>query len=155
MGYRNYLYKINKQNYVEGKLRYDYDDNIVTELYEIGKYVDSKLVEKLIVIFPSPDDEEFQVIDIESIPEIITYYSNRHLNFLNSLKDGTSEQFTLESYIDSQIRRWSSPKDFIYNVDKNMVSIVNSWEFQYEIFDLLRIYKTFNVEHDYLLWVGH
>ena len=155
MGYRNYLYKINKQNYVEGKLRYDYDDNIVTELYEIGKYVDSKLVEKLIVIFPSPDDEEFQVIDIESIPEIITYYSNRHLNFLNSLKDGTSEQFTLESYIYSQIRRWSSPKDFIYNVDKNMVSIVNSWEFQYEIFDLLRIYKTFNVEHDYLLWVGH
>lgn len=156
MGYRNYLYKIKKSDYVDGRQEWDYEDGLIEELYELGKYVDSEIRDGLIILSEAESvDGEFDVIDIESIPHIISHYSKKQLNFLNSLKDGTSHQYDFESYIDDQIRKWSHPDDFIYDLNKEKENIVNSWEFQYEIFDLIRIYKTFDSEKYYLLWVGY
>ena len=157
MGYRNYLCRIKKLDYVEGKSYFDYEDNIITELYELGKDVDNDLVEGLIVVssFDEDKDIEFKIIDIESIPKIVSYYAKKHLNFLKSLKDGTSERYNFESYIDSQIRSWSEPRIFIYDDFKGREKLVSSWDYQYEIFDLIRIYKTFNSENNLLIWTGH
>ncbi len=157
MGYRNYLSKINKSDYVEGKSYFDYEDDIITELYELGKDVDRELVEDLIVIsdFDNDEETEFKIIDIESIPKIVSYYAKKHLNFLNSLKDGTSERSNPKKYIDDQVRRWSEPRIFIYDDFKGREKLVSSWEYQYEIFDLIRIYKKFDSENNLLIWTGH
>ena len=154
MGYRNYISSIKKKDFVDCRQLWDYDDGVITNLYELGKYIDNEVREGLITIGESDsDDGEFCIIDIESIPVIISHFSKKHINFLNSVKSGESRQFTLESYIDDQIRQWSRPESFIYNINKDYDALVNSWEYQYEIFDLIRIYKTFDVENNYLLWL--
>ena len=156
MGYRNYLSKIKKEDFVDCRQLWDYEDGVITELYELGKYVDSEISEGLITIGEDDsEDGEFSIIDIESIPIIVSHYTEKHLNFLNSLKEGTNLQYSPESYIDNQIREWSEPEIFIYDLYKGREKLVSSWEFQYEIFDLIRIYKTFDVENYYLLWLGY
>ena len=157
MGYRNYLSRISKSDYVEGKPYFDYKDNILTELYELGKDVDNDLVEGLIVISSFDEDEEteFKIIDIESIPKIVSFYSKKHLKFLNSIKDGTNERSDPKTYIDSQIRMWSEPEIFIYDIYKGRENMVSSWEYQYVIFELINIYKRFDSENNLLIWTGH
>jgi hypothetical protein len=156
MGYRNYLYKIKKEDYVKGREFFDYDDDIATEIYELGKYLDNEVREGLSVIDENNcPDTECLLIDIESVLCIISHYAQRHLNFLNTLKRGKNPQYTMESHLDDQIRKWSRPDDFVYDLDRGRENIVNSWEFQYEIFDLVRIYKTFDTENYFLIWAGY
>ena len=156
MGYRNYLEKISKSDYVEGQSFWDYDDDIIIELHGLGKYIDSELVDDLITISSSDDgDGEFKIIDIESIPKIVSHYAKKHLDFLKTLDKGITKHFNFESYIKKQIIQWSRPERFVYNIDKNSDKIVRSWEFQYEIFNLIYIYKTFDVEKNFLLWTGY
>ena len=155
MGYRNYLYKIKKEDLVEDKSRWDYDEEI-QEIYEFGKYVDAELRDGLITIKDMDDEDcEFQIIDIESLVPIITHYASKFSTFLESLKDNTNDVYNHQTYIEEQITRWSKPDTYIYNLNKNKENLVNSWEYQYEIFDLIRIYKTFDTEKYHLLWLGH
>ena len=41
-----------------------------------------------------------------------------------------------------------------YDLDDDTDCIVNSWKYEYVIFELVRIYKTFDWKNDVLLYVG-
>lgn len=41
-----------------------------------------------------------------------------------------------------------------YNLDDNTDTIVSSWKFEYEIFELVRLYKTFDWENKSILFYG-
>ena len=156
MGYRNYISKIKKEDYVEGQDWWDYDDDKIIELHELGKYVDSEVRDGLITIGEDiGEDGEFVIIDVESIPHIVDCYAKSFVKFLESLNNGENRMYDHESYIEEQIRRWSNAKTLVYNIDKDKEKLVSSWEFQYELFDLVRIYKTFDTEKYHLLWLGH
>jgi len=155
MGYRNYISMIKKEDFVEGQDWWEYKDEIV-ELHELGKYIDSEIRDGLIVESEKfAEDGEFDIINIESIPHIVSCYAKSFKKFLESLKEGTNRIYTSESYIEEQIRRWTDADSLIYNIKKDQDKLVSSWEYQYEIFDLIRIYKTFDVENCHLLWLGH
>jgi len=156
MGYRNYISMIKKEDFVEGQQWWNYNDDIIEELHELGKYVDMEVRDGLIVTSETfSEDGEFDIIDIESIPHVVSCYAKSFTKFLESLKDGTNQIYNYESYIEEQIRRWINADSLVYNIDKNKDKLVSSWEFQYEIFDLIRIYKTFDTENYHLLWLGY
>jgi hypothetical protein len=155
MGYRNYLCRIKKEGLIEGKEYFDYD-NEIENLHELGKYVDSEISDGLIVLKDLDDEEtEFKIIDIESIPHIVSHYAKKTLKFLESVDKGENQIFDAEKMLKDAILEWNHPETFIYNIDKKDDSIVRSWSYQYAIFDLIRIYKSFDTEKYYLLWTGH
>lgn len=155
MGYRNYLCLLKKEDFKEGKSYFEYGDELKT-LHELGKYVEGELIDKFTVIYNLDDeDTEFKIIDIESVLHIIEHYSKKQLSFLQSVKNGENQLFDAQKLLDNQIREWATPQALIFNIDKKDDSLVNSWSFQYVIFDLIRIYKTFDVEKHYLVWTGH
>lgn len=157
MGYRNYLGQIEKAVYDKSKMEdWEYRDKHIEEFHELGKYVDSEIVDNLIYIEKlGNSDGEHSIIDIESIPIIVNFYATKHLKFLKDLLSGsTTNHNSAESYLKEQIENWESPQ-FIYDIGKDNKSIVFSWEYQYLVFELLHIYKTFDTEKYYLTWTGH
>lgn len=160
MGYRNYISRIHKLEYTKCKLSGLESLRDKTEdLHEIGKYYDSPDLE--IIDNVSDEDEEYMVITRDSLLAIIKDYSDRHLKFLKSLKpmDELSEESvydnrnSAERFVQNQIRNWSDPEMLVYNLSsKDQLS--SSFEVQYEVFDLIRVYKTFNEEKYYLVYRG-
>ena len=56
--------------------------------------------------------------------------------------------------LNEKILDWSAPR-FIYNTKREESNIVESWDYEYALFELLHIYKTFDTEKYYLTWTGH
>lgn len=48
---------------------------------------------------------------------------------------------------------WSN--EYVVNLDEDSDSLTNSWMYEHEIFDLVRIYKTFDFDNHYLLFYGY
>ncbi len=163
MGYRNYLYKIKKTKFDYKKIeKYGrYREKYFINLYELGKDVDDELIKNLIYIEKYDDcGTEFSIIDIESIPIICSNYARKHLIFLKRLIDEKHDKSfwyikNPDDYVKDEIIKWENPESFIYNKNKTDNKIVESWEFQYEIFELLHIYKTFDDKKYYLIWQGY
>jgi len=56
------------------------------------------------------------------------------------------------SYFDEKILEWDT---FIpYTLRNNTDEITTSWKYEYVIFELVRIYKTFDWNNNILIWVG-
>ncbi|MFW6002536.1 MAG: hypothetical protein ACOCQD_04275 [archaeon] len=49
---------------------------------------------------------------------------------------------------------WEHTGTVVYNMREDIDCIVNSWEFEYEIFELVCLYKTFDEENYYLVYRG-
>ena len=160
MGYRNYISRIHKLEYTKCKLSgLESLRDKTKDLHEIGKYYDAPDFE--IIDDVSDEDEEYMVITRDSLLAIIKDYSDRHLEFLKSLKpmdelggEGVYDnRNSIERFIQNQIRNWSEPEMLVYNLSRKD-QLSSSFEVQYEVFDLIRIYKTFNEEKYYLVYRG-
>lgn len=163
MGYRNYLGRIKKSKYDKSKMKdWEYRNKNIEEFYELGKHIDQDLVDNLIYIKKfNSEDCEYSIIDVESIPKIVAFYAQKHLDFLKKLlvEKPVDEKYlypiaNAEDFVKNQIENWETPK-YLYNLQKDQENIVSSWEYQYLIFELVRIYKTFDAEKCYLTWTGH
>lgn len=105
----------------------------------------------------SDEDEEYLIITKDPLLAIIKDYSDRHLEYLKSLKPENElntydKHNSVETFINNQIRCWSEPDMLVYNLKGESLS--SSFEVQYKVFDLIRIYKTFNDEDYYLVYRG-
>jgi hypothetical protein len=169
MGYRNYISQIKKDDLkklLEAKM--DWEEtwelfhDLTEELHELGKAYDKP--EGFEPKYDLSEDEtEFIVIHLETLKEIIEQYADKHVAYLESLinpdEDYFADHHNPEDYVKAQIRHWKQHNskfyNTIYNIDKDNSKLVNSWEFQYEIFDLVRIYKTFDSENYELVYRGY
>lgn len=177
MGYRNYFSKLKKADYDRAKLEkrdYDYHRSNIIELFELGKDVDREVVDSFKVIENYNDeDTELIVIEPSAILNVVEHYSKKHLKFLKGLLGEYDDTFsewekvdleyrkeenqgicTAEKFVKDQIYRWSEAETRVYNDNLKRDNIVESWEYQYEIFELLRIYKSFDFKTCYLVWEG-
>lgn len=156
MGYRNYISQIDKIEYTKSKLSGLEDLREKTfDLHEIGKYYDSPKLE--VIDDVGDEDEEYMIITKESLLLLIKDYSDRHLEYLKSLKPESelatyNKNRSVETFINKQIRNWSEPDMLVYNLKGESLS--SSFEVQYEVFDLVRIYKTFDENKYYLVYRG-
>lgn len=180
LGYRNYIGKISREDLTKlllihekpdseekFEMMWDFQRNVIDEMHEIGKYYDTPDDGFEVVHDLSDEDTELKIITHDSIKAIIRQYAQKHLDYLKDLmkpeEEMTEEEKferkhgykdTLKKHIESQIRQWERPEDLVYDIDLDSDRLVKSWNFQYELFELLHIYKSFDRENDYVVYTG-
>lgn len=192
MGYRQYLYEVDK-NLVEEIRKCKTEDeyisvcckfNVDTEndyapvrclgkkIYEFGKYYENsnKLYEHGDSLFYSEelnekyDDYGAIILEKSGLVCAIEWQKNRIIEIYTDLMQETSSnrfdersQFDrMKSHISDHLRWWKPEYgDYTaYNLDENCESIVKSWLYEHTIFDLVRIYKSFDWENKCLMFAG-
>ena len=150
------------------------------QLYELGKYAnyeDGRIPFFSFDIYEECESE-FDILTKEGLLKIIEDYHNKILkNFEDDFKivedslkefkdlDDDSEEITIkvskEGYFElyntlkSKVREWNrSYKILPYYLDQEHSDgmIVSSWKYEYAIFNLVYIYRTFDWENDYLIY---
>jgi len=99
------------------------------------------------------------------------YVRDKHSDFLNSIKvqygltDNISFDFSkitqeeqdalfeMFEHIKSMRNEWSCLTPF--DLDNNAESITTSWKFEYNVFELVRIYKTFDWKRNVMFYYGY
>lgn len=176
MGYRNYIGKLKKdlhrdtsyeyvlKNYGEKDENYDYLDicELTEELYCFGKYVEFKNLNKYLTdyfkeekIHSKLDQEyEFKQISKSGLLLIIEDYRIKISEQYKALiEEGKIKHNDYTRFIKGRINIWTCAYSKPYNI-KNQDSIVDSWAYEYAIFELVRIYKAFDWENDVMIWYG-
>ncbi len=184
MGYRNYIGKISKEIYEQNKdltkkelyLKYEdegkgdvFDDGDSLKYYfsgdelptykmlhNLGKYCDfdiDKETHEFFTKWKCPDTE-FLVCTENVLLKIIEDY---RLTVLKWYEKQLKTPKEAEHNYRTMVREWGGDKwNMIpYDLDKETDNIVKSWRFEYAIFDLVRIYKSFDWENDVLIYSGH
>lgn len=182
MGYRNYLGKFSKakyENYKDlseeeliNKLNTTFISRIpgYKEVCELGKYndFDPSLLKPFFSF--KLEDEECYIASKEFLKSIIEYYSNEVYKSYEKtyelyVKLSNNEILDPQDIGDlllagrSKCFEWKSANHRPYYLDETnkyvQDKIVRSWKYEYAVFELARIYKTFNWEKDLLIYSGH
>ena len=147
------------------------------EIYELGKYseIGFKLESERPSLFATEElkgkysDYGFALLTKDDFKAVIEAYRQKIIDWFKSLleiKDSnkftvefTKEQYWLEMLkrkVQDKLDYWSgkyfgiSPID----LDENRERITGDWSYEYAIFELTRLYKTFDWENDDLVLVG-
>lgn len=175
MSYNNYLGFVTKQKYLELKDKsnkelcilengsFDEDNqyfncNKITgyvQIHDFGKNCDFKIDKLKSRFFTNPmsfeEDEEFSIGSKELLEYIIGYYKSKVIDYYKNLENYEYEE--LKKEIHSKWIEWALVSPFDLNI--NNPKIVSSWKYEYAVFELVRIYKTFDWENNILIYSGH
>lgn len=142
-----------------------------TTLYNFGKYVNFKYPEKSKLPFfknkktqhKFDSDDELYVVTKEFFEAIINSYKEKIQNYYKELvytmdrkdhRNWTEKQIIeLYEHVDSMASEWIKLEPFELNDNKN--SITNSWKYEYSIFELVRIYKSFDWKKNVMIYYGY
>lgn len=105
----------------------------------------------------SLDEEEYYYMSKDNLKDLIEYYRKNILLYYEQLIDRDGNFLQDERNIGSSIRGlWSTWRICPFDLDSTdpMSFISRSYRVEYDIFNLVYIYKTFNWDKDYLLYVG-
>jgi hypothetical protein len=196
MGYRQYLYEVDK-NLVEEirkcktqtdflkvckKHNIEYEEyegedayvglyNLGKPLFEFGKYYDnsSEMYKHGDSLFTTQElNEKFYdygaiILDKEGLICAIEWQRDRIISIYEDLlKEKSSNEFDernqfdrMKEHIQSHLRWWKPHCGLgtAYTLDE-CPNLVNSWLYEHTIFDLVRIYKTFDWENKCLMFLG-
>lgn len=170
MGFRNYIGVMDKKKHGTIKdmtipqLKKWYGDDYVpcykltNELYEIGKYWDHSFLKPHITkVFSKrntnkyyEEDHEFFLISKEGFEIIIDSYRKKVRDYYKSILEPTEKDKLLyniptpEQAIKNKYETWGKncEKFKIFPYSTKGDQITDSWEYEYSIFELVRIYKT-------------
>jgi hypothetical protein len=155
------------------------------ELYEIGKAWDFDDTTNISRFFTHEmsweGDMEFSIANKEFLLGIIENYKQKIIsyhedlyNYMAKLDPKVLREYKLKRIVDEE--KVMPEKDSDHALDKvkeyfkekvwewkqlipfdlnDSQSITTSWKFEYVIFELVRIYKTFDWENNLLIWSGH
>ena len=171
----NYGYKVDRDCCDDGSgCVFPY--KIGTKLYELGKYseIGCKLESERPSLFTSKElkerysDDGFALLTKDDFKAVIDAYRQKIIKWLQSLlnvdericfsDELTKEQYqfeTLKQETQDKLDSWSgkyfgiSPID----LDESRERITGDWSYEYAIFELVRVYKTFDWENDNLVLV--
>ena len=144
-----------------------------SEIYDLGKYseIGHELEEARPCVFTSQElkdtysDYGFALCSKEDFKAIIKAYKQKIVNYFKELLDAKEEDSLLpinqpkeEKWryaIESKLRYWQVPWALTpINLDENSDYITHSWLYEYSIFELVRLYKTFDWENNDLVLMG-
>jgi hypothetical protein len=144
------------------------------EIYEFGKYWDGANEKDKVCFFlnlgthkymnsdheVSLVNENFVKSQIEFLHKEIGDYYQELYDALSSGLENKDISVIEKSHLFSCIRNklncnWKSDYGFTpYSLDKGIPDLVKSDSYEYQIFDLVRIYKTFDFDNNYMLFTG-
>lgn len=189
MGYRNYIARIQKNEYEKIKnftkeelYKYkneDMDDGCIgvynigdkDPLYEFGKHCDFNTKGMFKPIFLNKalqaeftDESDFFIVGKKFLKAVIENYTDKVKKFYSELiNDVTNEQITFKEipgekanklfeHVRSNSFEWLQMTP--YNLDEGN-EVTTSWKYEYAIFELVRIYKTFDWKNDKMIYYGY
>lgn len=134
-----------------------YAPDFHTQLFGIGKEANYEHLCTSFFSFDTLLEEEFEfyVMEKDGLKEIINDYHNQVLDHYTKLKDQPDRY--LVPFIHCRIQTWSKEFDqFPYYLDRDPDKcdgfIVSSDYYEYAIFNLVYIYRSFDWENDYLIY---
>lgn len=169
------MIKMSMEDFLK-KYSKDWDDyvwlyEITEKLYWLWKYVDFSDWMDWVVFEDNSlnemyDEYSFHILDKKIIKNIINEYSENVANYYKWLIDWinthrflsfelwkskkTAEQrnHDIDVHLANRVRDFSKNK--VFNIEEGPIS--SSWEYEYAIFELIRIYREFDHEKDVLLY---
>jgi len=155
--------------------------DIVAELYEFGKYTefdDKKFFKPFWKNkkFQEYYEGDFWIVERKFLNHIIEHYKEKIISHYNKLLDCSATDRTHQKHgvltiKEEEIKNISSEKaiqwfnhikdmrsewtyDFALDLKDEKDRITGSWKYEYSIFELVRIYKTFDWENDVMVYYG-
>jgi hypothetical protein len=154
-------------------------------LYELGKYTEFDDSKFYTPFFRNEEtqnyykiDHDFHIVGKDFFEHIITHYANNVRKYydemLKSFWNPETRDFKIHlselspeykkslylcvEHCRSMAMEWGVAtwfgKDDPYNLE-NGDSVTTSWKYEYSIFELVRLYKTFDWENDLLIYYGY
>jgi hypothetical protein len=172
MGYRLYIGEINKEEHDKmQKMSYKYlvakynkgDESIsnyqlVNELHGFGKYYDMD-TSKYNHFFATEeirkhfDENDFWIVDKEFLLSIIEKERIVMANWYRECTKKSHEELVFE--MENLASEWEGKFGVCpYDLNLSKPNLIASWKRDYNIFDLVRIYKTFDFEKNHLVYYG-
>jgi len=174
------LYKIHDENPEDGWVG-PYD--ICKPLYEFGKYTEFDDGKYYTPFFRNNEtqeyyngDHDFHIVGKEYLELIIKHYSQKIKSYYSDMLKSFSDdngRFDIKSLDTPENKKgvmecighcrdlaleWGISGWFEdslpYNLE-NGGSVTTSWKYEYSIFELVRLYKTFDWENDLLIYYGY
>lgn len=158
---KNHGYEVDRY---EGEKPYCGIYNIGKKIYEFGKYVDwaFDMESKNEKVFLSDELKEryedfgFVLCTQDDFLTAINEYKRKVVSFLESLiENGEVVSDRCKEDIKSRLYEWKNPFGTkAINTDLSTSCISQSWLYEYAVFELVRLYKTFDWDNDALVLVG-
>jgi hypothetical protein len=140
------------------------------ELYELGKYSEVGGVKFFSPVFENEelqkyfdDEHDFYIVNKEFLKHVIEHYTQKVKDFYSKLLKGiehkdsdkidSKKAYELYEHIRGNASEWLQLTP--YNLDNDSDEITTSWKFEYSIFELVRIYKTFDWENEVMIYYGY
>jgi len=99
------------------------------------------------------EDCDFHLISKEGYLEIIEWHRAKILAYYKSLLIRDTQATTI--HIGLIIGEWEKGNPpYSLDEDEDKDEIVSSWRYEYSIFELVRIFKTFDWENSKMVWYG-
>jgi len=144
--------------------------NIGETIYDFGKDVDwAHKLQKNENIFSSNELKEAYAEEHDTFVcsqtdflAVIDVYKEKIINYYEKLLAENKEAFhtsdigqKCKAHVRNQLYEWKNAFDSSpVNTDLSVNTITGSWLYEYAIFELVRLYKTFDWENDALLFLG-
>lgn len=168
MGYRARLGKIAKKerDKYKGKTYLEVYDMLPedapyrplehTQLYELGKYVEYGEGLEPFYDFDVYEEceAEFHIMTKEKLRDIIKDYHYKNHKYFKDLYEGDDLE-QIKNYLRTKLREWgdsSSRQPYWLDQKNTDGEIASSWLYEYAIFNLVYIYRTFDWKNDYLIY---
>lgn len=138
-------------------------DCFAKNIFELGKYYNDEFLKTFRTeVFSNEEvnvhfraDTDLYLISKEGFLAIIDSFREKVLNYYQDVMNhadhkimGYNSAPSPEQFIQEKIRTWGENctqlKLYPYNLTENNEDIVSSWEYEYAIFELVRIYKSIN-----------
>lgn len=145
-------------------------------VFEFGKHYENadKIVDLGKLLFKQEEvQEKFEdyypcIVGKEAVECAIEWQRNKIVSYFKSLLlddeeykeinyfDTRTKEQRMEDAINSKIREWENSYCIPYNLDiNNKNKLVNSWLYEYTIFDLVKLYKDTDWEKECLIFYGY
>ena len=143
-----------------------------SEIYELGKYseIGHELEEARPCVFTSQElkdtysDYGFALCSKEDFKAVIEAYRQKIVNYFEGLLNPKQDPLLSTKQpkedrckfaVMDKLEDWQGKHGFIpINLDEDSDCITHSWLYEYSIFELVRLYKTFDWENSDLVLVG-
>ena len=136
---------------------------LAEEVYELGKYVE--VTADSFRLFDDDDVEEhynsdylFHGLTKKGFAEIINQQRENISKYYKTLNDSYGivgvDQFPIKEHLNSMASEWNNKWTNPVDLD-NGSKVTSSWKFEYTIFELIRLYKTFDWENDIAVIYGY
>lgn len=151
---------------------------------ELGKYFDTDAHDKMVLenFFTNPEvekekeDYEVRILKPDALLTLAKHFEDnvkKHYDELVGIPYGTANNWTEEKELREKLfenkeqlieiarsvldRRtsWNSSHSSVVNKDKDSKTLTNSWYYEYEVFDIINLYKTIDTENNYLIIYGY